>query len=134
MIPKRRMGNPISQGGAYTLVFLREASSFFIAVWLVLFLALLHTLSYKPEHFDWYVKNVLGHPVVLGFTALALAFSLYHTITWFHLTPRAAPPWAPGVWNGDQKTPDAALIAPNYVAFLAVSALIVAVALGKVAT
>jgi fumarate reductase subunit C len=51
--------------------------------------------------------------------AVALLLALYHTITWFNLAPRAMP-----VRFGGKRLPDWMVAAPNYVAWVVMSAVI----------
>ena len=50
---------------------------------------------------------------------LALGFSVMHTVTWFNATGKAIP-----IRRGEERFPDALLAAPNYVAWVLVSALV----------
>jgi fumarate reductase subunit C len=51
---------------------------------------------------------------------IAFLFVLYHTITWFHLTPKALV-----VRLGGKRVPDSLLLALNYLAWIALSAAVV---------
>src|SRR5215471_7203672 len=79
----------------YTRYMLRELTSFFVAVYAILYIyqvALLATsagpcypgigappCSVTP--YDQYVANVLKNPLMIGFSIIILGFTLYHAVT-----------------------------------------------------
>jgi fumarate reductase subunit C len=73
---------------SYVMFILREVSSVFVA-WSVLFLLLLIRAvgngsgSYN-KFLDW-----ADTPWVVALNIVALAFIVYHSVTWFQLTPKA---------------------------------------------
>ena len=85
----------------YFRFMLRELSSVFIAVFLVVFLVQLHRLPQGPGAYAAYL-DTLRAPGWIIFHVVALAFALYHSVTWFNLTgvvqvvrlgERQVPPW-----------------------------------------
>lgn len=62
----------------------------------------------------------LQTPISMAFHLLALAFALYHTTTWFNVTPKAMP-----LQLGDWQVPGGLIIAAHYIVWLMVSAVIV---------
>ena len=70
---------------AYVSFMLRELSSVFIAIFLVVFLVQIHRLGQGPEAYAA-LLGMLRSPGWIAFHVLALAFALYHSITWFNLT------------------------------------------------
>jgi fumarate reductase subunit C len=64
---------------------IRELSSVFIAIFLVVFLIQIHQLSRGPEAYAALVER-LRSPGWIIFHVVALAFALYHSVTWFNLT------------------------------------------------
>ena len=100
----------------YFRVMLREVSSFFIAAYLVFFMILLYTVSKGEAAYNAYME-FLGSTGMTVFHFTALGFALIHTISWFNLTPKAMV-----VWRGEDKLPPVAMIVPNYVAWLGLSA------------
>jgi fumarate reductase subunit C len=70
---------------AYFRFMMREVSSVFIAIFLVVFLVQIHQLSRGPEAYAAFVAT-LRSPGWIVFHAVALAFALYHSVTWFNLT------------------------------------------------
>ena len=69
----------------YFLFMIRELTSVFIAIFLVVLLAELYQLSRGPEAYAAFVER-LRAPGWLVFHVVALAFALYHSVTWFNLT------------------------------------------------
>ena len=67
---------------SYFLFMLRELSSVFIAVFLVIYLFQIHQLSEGPEAYRAFAQK-LSSPGWILFHLVALLFALYHSITWF---------------------------------------------------
>ena len=59
----------------------------------------------------------LRSPLFVTLDALALAFVLFHSITWFNLAPKAM-----AVRLGGKRVPDLVIAGSNYVAWLVLSA------------
>ena len=80
---------------SYLAFMLRELSSVFVA-WAVVFLLLLvRAMGRGPSAY----RDFLGWadtPWVVVLNVVTLAFLVYHAITWFNLTPKAARPWPRG--------------------------------------
>ena len=104
--------------GAYFFFMLREFTSVFIAAYLVLFLVMIERVSQGQAAYDSFMEG-LKSPLSIIFHVVALAFALFHTITWFHLTPKAM-----AVRIGEERVKPAMIIAPNYVAWIAISAFV----------
>lgn len=103
---------------AYFLFMVRELTSVFIAIYLVLLLVLISKVAAGREAYEAYL-TFLGTPAVLAFHVLALAAALYHSITWFNLAPKGLV-----VRVRERRVPDAIIAGSNYVAWIAVSALL----------
>jgi fumarate reductase subunit C len=69
----------------YFRFMLRELSSVFIALFLVVFLVQLHRLAEGPGAYAAYLET-LRAPGWIAFHVVALAFALYHSVTWFNLS------------------------------------------------
>ena len=120
---------PISAGWwlkrpPYLRFMLREFSSVFIAAYAIIFLVMIYRVSQGPAAYGEFWE-ALKSPLAILFHAVALAFALLHTISWFQLTPKAM-----AVWKGDERVPAAMLIVPNYVAWVVLSGLITWIVLG----
>jgi fumarate reductase subunit C len=70
---------------AYFRFMMRELSSVFIAIFLVVFLVQIHQLSRGPDAYAAFLEK-LRSPGWIAFHIVALAFALYHSFTWFNLT------------------------------------------------
>ena len=75
---------------SYLLFMLRELSSVFIAIFLVVFLAQVYQLSRGPEAYVAFAQK-LSSPGWVIFHVLALLFSLFHSVTWFQSTAVVMP-------------------------------------------
>lgn len=104
---------------SYLKFMIREISSVYVAFYVVILLLQLHALKGGPEtylEFQYWLKN----PLLIIINAISLLFVLFHSVTWFNLTPKAMVIR----WRGKQ-LPDVLVAAPNYAAWLAISALVV---------
>jgi fumarate reductase subunit C len=61
---------------------LRELSSVFVAVFLVVYLCQIYQLSNGPDAYRAFTQK-LSSPGWILFHLVALLFALYHSITWF---------------------------------------------------
>ena len=103
----------------YLLFMLREFTSLFNALYAVFLLLLLHRLGQGRENHEAFLR-LLASPGMIPLHVLALGFSVMHTVTWFNATGKAIP-----IRRGEERLPDALLAAPNYVAWVLVSVLVV---------
>jgi len=67
---------------SYFLFMLRELSSVFIAVFLVVYLCQIYQLSQGPDAYRSFAQK-LASPGWILFHLVALLFALYHSVTWF---------------------------------------------------
>ena len=73
---------------SYLVFVLRELSSVFVA-WSVVFLLLLvRAVSQGGAEYQRFL-NLSSNPWMLALNAVALAFVVFHAITWFNLAPQA---------------------------------------------
>lgn len=108
----------------YLLFMLREMTSIFIAAYLVLFLVQLAQLAKGAEAYGAFLER-LASPGWILFHVLALVAALYHTITWFNLTPKVLV-----VRMGGERLAPVFIAAPNYVLWVMISAVITWIVLG----
>ena len=104
----------------YRIFMLRELSAVFAAIYFVLFLLLVTAVRDGEGSFDDYL-DVLKNPAAVVFHAVALAFALLHTVTWFQAVPKAMP-----IKLGEYRVPDVAMIGGVYAAWAIIS-LVVAI-------
>ncbi len=107
-----------TQQWRYFKFILRELSSLAVIYSVALLLFLLYSLSKGPDSYTAF-QEWLKSPLGIAINLIAFLFVLYHTITWFNLAPRAMP-----VRVGGKRLPDWMVAAPNYVAWLVISAVV----------
>jgi fumarate reductase subunit C len=72
----------------YFLFVMRELSSFFVAWFVGYLLLLLHAVSQGDAAYRDFMDDADAWWIV-AINVIAFAFVVLHTITWFHLTPKA---------------------------------------------
>src|SRR5262245_41562614 len=97
---------------------LRELSSIFVGYFVVVIMMLLYTLSEGPESYAQF-QECLKTPMMIALNVVSFLFVLFHTITWFNLTPRAMP-----VRLGGKRLADWMVALPNYIAWIVISGVI----------
>ena len=103
---------------SYFLFVMRELSSLFVAWFVVYLLMFIAAVGGGAEKYDAFLDRA-SSPLFLVVNAVALAFLILHTITWFALTPQAM------VLNlGGRRVPGAVIITAQYAGLAVVSALI----------
>ena len=75
---------------SYFFFMMRELSSVFIAIFLVVLLVQIFQLREGPESYAAFVQK-LGSPGWIIFHTIALLFAIYHSITWFISTSVVLP-------------------------------------------
>jgi len=103
---------------AYFLFMLRELTSVFIAGYAILLLILLYQLNAGRDAYQSYLR-FLAAPGMVAFHVIALAAALFHTVTWFNLTPKVLV-----VRMGGRHVPASVIAGVNYVAWIVISALV----------
>ena len=99
----------------YLRYMVREFSCLFIGGYAVLMVVALKRLSEGPAAWEGFL-HALQAPASIAFHLVALAFSLYHSVTWFNLTPKALP-----VQVGEEFLPDGVIAGAHYAAWVATS-------------
>ncbi|MDE3130681.1 MAG: fumarate reductase subunit C [Acidobacteriota bacterium] len=107
----------------YRLFMLRELSAVFIAAYVVVLLLLVSHVHSGRQAFKGF-QATLDSPALLAFNSIVLVFALLHSATWFQAVPKALP-----LRRGAEKVPPQLLIGTHYLAMLAVSAIMLIVAL-----
>ncbi len=103
---------------------LRELSSVAVGYCGAILLVLLWSLTQGPEAYATF-QSWLKTPLFIVMSLIAFGFVLYHSITWFNLAPKAMP-----VRVGGKRLPEWMVAAPNYGAWIAISAVVVWFLLG----
>ena len=97
----------------------REFSCLFIGAWTLMLVCALARLSEGPQAWAAFLEG-LKSPLIVAFHVIALAFAVYHSVTWFNLTPKALP-----LQVGEEFVPDAAISGAHFGAWAVLSAAIV---------
>lgn len=100
----------------YLKFILRELSSVFVAIFVVETLFMLAALKDGPQAYADFLA-AMASPLMIALNVVSLLFVLFHTITWFNLTPSAMP-----VRLGGKRVPAFMVAAPSYVAWIVISA------------
>jgi fumarate reductase subunit C len=103
---------------AYTKFVIRELTSVFVAYFALLFLWQIRAVAEGPEAYARLLAR-LKTPLFLTVDILAFLLVLYHTITWFNLTPTAMVVRVRG-----KRVPDKIVAGSNYVAWVVVSGIV----------
>jgi fumarate reductase subunit C len=103
---------------AYTKFVLREMTSVFVAFFAMLYVWLLRAVAEGPDAYARFLAR-LKTPRFLILDAVALVFVLFHTITWFNLTPTAMVVRMKG-----KRVPDRIVAGSNYVVWVLVSGIV----------
>ena len=93
----------------------REFSCLFIGAWTLMLVCALARLSEGPEAWAAFLEG-LKSPLIVAFHFVALAFAVYHSVTWFKLTPKALP-----LQLGEEFVPDAAISGAHFAAWAVLS-------------
>jgi len=109
------------QKRSYTLFMVRELTSAFIAGYSIFLIVLVYRASQGVEEFARFC-DALKSPLSIFLHLLVLAAALYHSITWFNLTPKIM-----AFWRGEEKVSDTAIQGANFVLWLVVSAVVAAI-------
>jgi fumarate reductase subunit C len=102
---------------------LRELSGIFLAGYTILLLVLVMKVHDGAAAFASF-RDTLQAPALIIFNCVALLFALLHSVTWFQAMPKVLP-----LRYGHQHRLAFVIVGVNYVALLAVTAIILAVVL-----
>jgi fumarate reductase subunit C len=103
---------------AYVKFVLRELTSVFVAFFALLSLWQLRALAQGPDAYAQFLAR-LKTPFFLTVDIVALVFVLFHTITWFNLTPTAMVVRVRG-----KRVPDKIIAGSNYVVWVLLSGIV----------
>ena len=99
----------------YVRYMARELSCLSIGGWTLLMVWGLKQLAEGPAAWAAFLEG-LQSPASIAFHVLALAFAVYHSATWFRLTPKALP-----LQLGEEFVADAAISGAHFAAWAALS-------------
>jgi fumarate reductase subunit C len=105
-----------------TLFMIRELTAVFVAGYAVFLLVMLYRYGQGPDAFhNFYVA--LQSPLSILLHLIALAFIVFHTVTWLNLTPKVVI-----LWRGEEKVSPALIIGAHYGMWLVLSILVLILA------
>ena len=109
---------------SYLKFILRELTSVFVAVFVVVTLLQIRALMRGPQAYAE-LQQWLSRPHVLALNAVSFLFVLFHAVSWFRLAPRAMVIRVRG-----KRVPDLLISGPNYIAWVVISGAIAWLVLG----
>ena len=99
----------------YIRYMMREISAAFIGIYVIVLIVGLLQLSRGEAAYDEFLATADGS-AGLTFAVFAMLFAVYHTYTWFQVTPKAMP-----LTLGGKRIPGAFIIAAHWFGFILVS-------------
>jgi len=102
----------------YTLFILRELTCVAVAGYCAFLLYLMYALGQGPEAYSAAI-GLISSPTSFALHVVGLLFVLYHTVTWFNLTPRVIV-----IHIGEEKVPAVLVAGAHYASWLAVSGIV----------
>ncbi len=93
----------------------QELTSLFIGIYALLLLCALRAVADGPEAYQAFVAS-LGSPIMLGLLWITFAITLFHTVSWFQVTPKAMP-----VQIGEDFLPAAIIVGGHYAVWIVLS-------------
>ncbi len=115
--PVRRYSWWLSQP-RYVRYMLREVSSAFIAAYMLMLIVGLLRLGQGPAAYESFLTAVLS-PAGVAFSLITFVFAVYHSLTWFAVTPKAMP-----LRIGGKAVPAAIIVAAHWLGWAVASLLI----------
>ena len=109
---------------SYFLFIIRELTSVFVAGYCVFLLVLIFKVGQGQEAYSSLI-NSLTSPTSIVLHVISLIFVLYHTVTWFNLTPKILV-----LYKGQERIPEWLVAGSVYVGWIVVSAVIIWLLLG----
>ena len=108
----------------YILFMIREITSIFVAGYCVFLLLLIFKLGQGANPYETFIAN-LKSPLSIGLHLISLSFVLYHTITWFNLTPKILV-----LYKGEDRVSQSLVASVFYIVWVIVSVIITWLLLG----
>ena len=99
----------------YVRYMMREMSAAFIGIYTLVLIAGLFRLSQGEGAYAEFLATAEGL-VGLTFAVVAMVFAIYHTYSWFQVTPKAMP-----LMIGGKRIPGVFIVAAHWLGFVVVS-------------
>lgn len=106
--------------GRYKRYMLREVTCLFIGAYTAVFTMGIVRLSQGEAAYNGFLA-ALHSPLAVVFHLVALALAVYHSTTWFNVTPQAMP-----LMKGDDFVPGNIIVGAHYAGWAVVSLVILA--------
>jgi fumarate reductase subunit C len=108
----------------YILFMIRELTSVFVAGYCIFLLVLVYKLTQGANAYDNFMV-ALKLPSSVALHLISLAFVLYHTITWFNLTPKILV-----LYRGEERINQGLVAGTFYAVWAVISFMVVWLVLG----
>ncbi len=108
----------------YILFMIRELTSVFVAGYCIFLLVLVYKLTQGADAYGNFMA-ALKSPSSVSLHLITLVFVLYHTITWFNLTPKILV-----LYRGEDRIPQGLVAATFYAGWVVVSIIVTLLVLG----
>ena len=108
----------------YILFMIRELTSVFVAGYCIFLLVLVYKLTQGANEYGNFMA-ALKSPISVALHLITLIFVLYHTITWFNLTPKILV-----LYRGEERIPEGLVAGTFYVGWVVVSVIVAWLVLG----
>ena len=95
----------------YVRYMAREMSALFIGIYVLILMAGLFGLSQGKAAYEEFLDKADG-PVGYIFAIVAMVFAVYHSYTWFQVTPKAMP-----LMIGSKRIPGSIIVAAHWIGF-----------------
>jgi fumarate reductase subunit C len=96
----------------------REVTCIFIGAYTLLLVVALKRLAQGPDAFQGFL-NALHSPLGVLFNLAVLVAAVYHSTTWFNVTPQAMP-----IQRGEEFVPGKIIVGAHYAAWAVVSLIV----------
>jgi len=103
---------------------IRELTSVFVAGYCIFLLVFVYKLTQGADVYGNFI-DVLKSPSSVALHLIALAFVLYHTITWFNLTPKILV-----LYKGEERISQGLIAGTFYAGWVVVSVIVALFVLG----
>lgn len=100
----------------YVRYMMREVSAAFIGIYALILIIGVHRLSQGEIAYASFMASTKG-PAGLLFAAAAMLFAVYHTLTWFQVTPKAM-----ALTLSGKRVPGGVIVAAHWLGFAVASA------------
>ena len=109
---------------SYILFMIRELTSVFVAGYCIFLLVLVYKLTQGSGVYGNFMA-ALKSPISVVLHLITLVFVLYHTITWFNLTPKILV-----LYKGEDRIPQVLIAGMFYAGWVVVSIIVAWLVLG----